>query len=571
MSVFDKAMADLGIEPRPQQTKLVQTIQSAGGAPVVMQAGTGVGKSYVLLTSAVESAFSTGKPSVVVCPTNALVDQYVNKDAPAIASVTGATFTHLKGRNRYLCTNAYKLREMSAEAAIDFYEDKLFDHGTADLDEIGLPTDEYGCPGSKKCKDNEQCGALAARAKAAKFNVIITNAHVMVWDRRIRWWTQEAASLLPDYGALFVDECHELDAVTRGCLSDEISLNSVVYDVVPQFKLWILATTTDLSEDILFRPDDDVLKMRDDVRVHADRLQRQIEVELGYDMIDQDTVRLLRDELAAANRFLDLFESSDPDDTKYIVVLSPEHQVKRICVDASKVLGWILEHQPSVLLSGTVPTSLTSQLGIPQAIVGDVGHPFDYGRSQLVISRSSATNPTERASRIAQLANAIHQSGGGTLVLFTSWADLEMVMPAVNQLLVGMGDDIPIFLQSRDDPKDTKAMREEFEQHGNAVLAGVRTFFTGIDIPGRALRQVVLWKMPYPVPTLEFQAVELIHGKQVYWDAMQILLVQGIGRLVRTREDRGRVLILDSRASRQRWTANRLTRHLAEFNQTRVG
>lgn len=553
-----------GLQPRPQQLKLMDLM---GGGQLFAQAGTGTGKSYALLSAAVDSKRRTGKPSVVVCPTNALVDQYVHKDGPRVADATNCTFTHLKGRNRYLCASAPAFSELG-RAASDAWQALVDQHGI-DLDQIpGHPADRWGCPGSKRCA-GDSCGALLARQLASKFDVIITNAHVVVWDRRVRDWTDGAVSLLPTPGMLLVDECHELDAVGRSCLSDQISPRSRVYGLVPGLSPWVRGVASALKRskqtERLFEPDAKVRSWQVRVSEAADDLQDQIDDQTSSEFPDWDQVRHLQDELATHRRFLDLFKQADQDGTRFITTVDSDANLNRICVDASPLLGRVLRRQPSVLVSGTVPHSLPARVGVPQATVTDVGHPFDYGRSRLVISKHSAknTSPMIRHERVASLVEAIRQTGGGTLVLFTSWADLESVMPKVAKQLPG----IAVYAQSREQPQTLKDDIEAFRADGNAVLAGVRSLFTGIDIAGDALRQVIIWKLPYPVPTLERQAIEGIHGRQVYYDEMLTLLAQGIGRLVRTVDDRGRVLILDSRARGQRWPASTLTAHLAEFNQ----
>jgi ATP-dependent DNA helicase DinG len=124
-----------------------------------------------------------------------------------------------------------------------------------------------------------------------------------------------------------------------------------------------------------------------------------------------------------------------------------------------------------------------------------------------------------------------------------------------------------VYVQSKEDPASLKADIEEFRQNGNAILVGVRSLWTGLDVPGPALRTVIIWKLPYGVPTLEWKAIQRVHGRDVYFDSMLMVLTQGIGRLVRSTEDAGLVFIADSRASTQRWRANGMTRHLAEFSK----
>lgn len=570
-SVFDRVLAAEGLTARPQQLRLIDQIES--GQVAFVQAGTGTGKSYALLSAAVAGKRATGKPSVVVCPTNALVDQYVHKDGPRVASATGATFTHIKGRNRYLCASSRELAAMG-DAGTEVYDRMARQYDTTDLDRIGLPPEQWGCPGSKRCA-GDACGAIAARKAAASFDVVITNAHVLVWNRRIRDWTGGMSGLLPEFGALLVDECHELDGAGRGCLSDQITPRSQVFGLLPGLKTWVAHRVTSMKAakqtEVAFEPDATMWGWHGRIEQAATELRRELETARTDDSPDYDTIRHLSSELDVHERFLDLFKSADDDGTRFISTIDDSGNLNRICVDASPLLGRVLRGQTSALVSGTVPQSLPARLGAPSATIFNVGHPFDYSRSELVISRHDAksTKAMVRAARVASLVRAIDQTRGGTLVLFTSWADLHDVMPRVDRELngaPGSRGEIPVYMQSKDEPSTLQADIEAFSQHGNAVLAGVRSLFTGIDIAGPALRQVVFWKLPYPVPTLERQAIEQIHGRQVYYDEMLTLLAQGAGRLVRTVQDHGRILILDSRARGQRWRASALTEHLGEFS-----
>jgi ATP-dependent DNA helicase DinG len=243
------------------------------------------------------------------------------------------------------------------------------------------------------------------------------------------------------------------------------------------------------------------------------------------------------------------------------------------CVDVSSEFRQILTRQAALLASGTVPLTLGRRLGISDAPLSDVGSPFDYSKSHIVFSNLSGkfglNNDYERACQVADAINATVTKGvdgeqGGTLVLFSSWRDLENVMEVVISKLV---PGVPVLAQSRTDQRDTAQMIEEFRSHGKAVLCGVQSLWTGIDIPGSALKQVILYKVPYPVPTVESKAIEAVHGRNVYTDNMMQLLVQGIGRLIRTTSDSGRIFIADSRARTLRWTSNPMSKHVAQFRQ----
>lgn len=581
MGVFEDLMTGLRLEPRPQQTKLVAYAREAmrGGIRFV-QAGTGTGKSYGVLSSALEHARNTGMPSVVICPNNTLIDQYVLKDAPAVKAAVGGTFAHVKGRNRYVCANSVAL--LMKSTAVYEYE-ALTSTGELEWAKLGL-TEDYGCPGSDICNPRDDCrceaktsdapcrcrpicGAIEARNRAALADVVITNGHVLMWDYLVGVFTDGRAGLLPEYGGLFVDECHELESIGRSCLTEEISSKSPVVEQIPGLAEWMKIRGQHLFEsgdrEEALNRSAAVLRMAEDAR--------KLAYELEDSYLDEDMPKTVRKQIKRLYRFVDFVgESANHVSIVEITDRLGEGGVRevdkvilrRVCVDASYQFSQILGNQPTLLVSGTIPPSDRRRLGVGKSKLFDVGHPFDYSKSTLVISRYSPKEPRELIRRIESTVRAINQTKGGTLMLFTSWQDLETVTPLVAERLI---DGIDVYAQSRDEPATLPEDIEAFRQDGNAVLAGVRSLFTGLDVPGDALRQVIIWKLPYQVPTVEIKAIQERFGRQVYRDQMMMILVQAVGRLIRTVDDCGRVLIMDSRASKLHWATDSMAYHLAEF------
>lgn len=588
-------MGKLGLTPRPQQTKLVEFARQAldNDDVKIVQAGTGTGKSYALLTTALEAAQRDNLPTIVVCPNNSLIDQYVHKDAPTVQGAAGGKFVHIKGRSRYLCANARAFENLPQVTARQDYR-SLIKKGSLEWAELGLDY-TYACPGSPDCDRNSSvddstcprhaggdpdagcncdyvCGAFESKRRAQDADVIVTNAHVLVWDYLVRGFTGGATGLLPDAGAVFVDECHELESIGRDCLSDEIKPGSKVYDAVTGLADWVDRATARMIEvnqtEALLTRDSEIEALAADAEVEADELAQRADAQ----GVDFELAKSYRREEKRLRRFVDFVAEHDD----FISIIELDYNdptddakatLKRRCVNAAPMFSQILGNQPSVLVSGTIPSTAPRRLGF-KATVENVGHPFDYSKSTLAISPHSPKDRSHFMPRVEQVAQAINSTGGGTLVLFTSWADLESVTPAlVRRLNPGIAD--RVYVQSKDDPASLKQDVEDFRRDGNAVLIGVRSLFTGLDVPGPALRQVVIWKLPYEVPTIEWKSIQRVHGKQTYFDSMLTVLTQGIGRLVRSVEDSGRVFIVDNRASSQRWRASHMTAHVAEFTPHR--
>lgn len=571
MGVFEDVLAGLGYAPRPQQTELVRVArETMRGGQRFVQAGTGTGKSYAVLSVALEHARQTGMPSVVICPNNTLIDQYVTKDAPAVNGIAGGKFVHIKGRNRYVCADSAALifKKRDGVQAL-FLGWAAQGGGFLEWAKLGLD-ESYACPGSDVC-DGELCGAIMARMAAVDADVIITNAHVLMWDYLIGIYTAGAAGLLPEYGALFVDECHELESVGRGCLSDEITSKSPVADEVPRLKEWMAEVGRNMVKE--GRREQALEQSLAIQQMAAEATRMAVDLEYSY---GDEIPKTVKRQIKRLRKFADIATNDSPFHVSIVEAFdSPGEggaraldkvQLRRVCVDASSQFAEILTAQPTVLVSGTIPGSDRRRLGLPKVRIADVGHPFDYSKSTLVVSRYSPKESTDIVHRVNSAVRAINQTKGGTLLLFTSWADLETVTPLIAERLDA---GIDVYAQSKDEPATLPEDVEAFRQDGNAVLAGVRSLFTGLDIPGPALRQVILWKLPYAVPTIEVKAIQDRFGRAVYRDQMTMTLVQAVGRLIRTTDDEGRILIMDCRAAKLRWADDRMAYHLDEFRRQR--
>lgn len=582
MGMFERMMEAMGLEARKEQALLVSHLRENLGAEevVLIQAGTGVGKSYGVIGAALEANEKYGIPSIVVCPTNALIDQYIKKDAPRIREALGldeSAIAYIKGRNNYLCSASHgaMMDKDATKTVLD-----LINRGVYEWADAGL--EGWGCSGDCDQRMGDVCAIQAARAKAAKAKVAITNGHVLIWDLKVEQMTDGVVNLLPRCGALFIDECHEIDQVAKSCNSDQIGPNAAVYDMVPGLQRWVGRMTMQMHQLHVTETPVDIDASLTAMMQEADKEAGRLESQLAgmRDPEYADEAKTLRKELKALTRFIDFATDGDERFISTITIEPGKDGVdvtylNRKCVDSSGWMRQILLRQPSALVSGTIPQSLSRRIGVPKAPLEDVGTPFDYSKSVLAISAYSAKEKRDEVNRIKSACLAVveyarkshEEGGGGTLLLFTSWRDLEVVMPQVYKALKAEGLDkkCPVWMQTKGDSKETQKDLAEFREHGHGVMGGVASLWTGVDVPGPALRQVIIYRLPWGVPTLEVKAIEKIHGREPYVDDMMTKLVQGAGRLVRTPEDNGRILVVDSRARNLRFRSNPMSRHMVDF------
>jgi ATP-dependent DNA helicase DinG len=186
-----------------------------------------------------------------------------------------------------------------------------------------------------------------------------------------------------------------------------------------------------------------------------------------------------------------------------------------------------------------------------------VNSPFDFNRNMRIYIASDIPQPSPRDTRLAidSLINYIRfcslEVSGGSLVLFTSYSDMNKVANELESVF--LKENRPFFVQGRD--FNRTEMTERFRESKNGILFGTDSFWTGVDVPGPALSQVILTRLPFDVPTHPITEAksEWIrnNGGNPFADLnlpeALIKFRQGIGRLIRNKEDRGIITILDSR------------------------
>jgi ATP-dependent DNA helicase DinG len=212
---------------------------------------------------------------------------------------------------------------------------------------------------------------------------------------------------------------------------------------------------------------------------------------------------------------------------------------------------------------------MPSALGVADATVADVGHPFDYAKqATLTISETDgsfkyAGSKANFEKRVNELSWEIDKTKGGCLLLFSSFADMKRVYEALAPDLRACGRTV-LLQNDQINVRTNDELAAIFKEDGNAVLFGSESFATGFDVPGDALKLVSLWKLPYPGKDPVTEAL-MKRFYPRYKDLMLTRIVQGAGRLIRTETDRGHLHICDSRAEQIVSSKDLMVRHLGEF------
>jgi ATP-dependent DNA helicase DinG len=490
----------------------------------------------------------------------------------------------------------------------------------ADRDELPRVTDsEWSqmsmsageCPGAKDCPFAVKglCFAQRAKAKAAAADIVITNLAYLAIDMMLR--SQGPVDLLGQFRQLVIDEGHNLDSSVTSALSDRIALGTF-QRLAGDAMSWLVENGGDMQAaqgagfagqqlwddlDAAFRAwkrireqrREDAAQMPVTFKVRAElldrfagvgeslgRLYRELQAtEPASDNAERRQMRLVRRVSTLAARIHAI--ATDEDD---VTVRWAEAEDGRLFLCSAPVspAPFLRENLwgqvPTVLMSATLATGrqrdgrgdfsyMTSLLGLDAAPAEvrtfETGTPFDYRRQAVLYvpdrDKPIPSGQTATAWKgFAQTAmrHLIDASGGGSLLLFTSRSAMEDAWSRLRGDLEMQGLEV---LKQGDAP--THELVTRFKDDGNAVLFALRTFFEGIDIPGDALRLVVIDKLPFPVPSdLQFaarcEAVNKRAGRDVSFQKlslpmMTLPLVQAFGRLLRTTTDRGLVAILDPR------------------------
>jgi ATP-dependent DNA helicase DinG len=566
-------------EARPQQVEMARAVAQAvaTGRPLVVRAGTGVGKSLAYLCGAVPDLLDEGKKLVIATATKALQDQLAGKDLPTVAEARpDLTWAVLKGRSNYLCRQAAAEASREADSALPLGGDSpgigadvkrlLAWAGTtvtgdrAELDfeprpqawsSVSVGSEE--CPGAQACPSGDSCLAEAAYERARDADVVVVNLHLLGAH------VASGGYVLPDHDVVILDEAHETEDVLCGALGVTLTPGRVgaIARLVPGSALVrhrdtldrcltplagrrladgakgepiVAETLGDLAQ--VVREERSALRGAPDGE-DADRKARRERATKALDGLaaDIDTI------LDAADDYVTWVESSG---TQPALRVSP--------IDVGGELAKVLWSSATpVLTSATIPPGIAARLGLGKDTVElDVGSPFDYrSQSLLYVPRlPDVRRPQHEAAAHAELEFLIGAAGGRTLALFTSWRAMRAARAAVEAA-------VPYRILAQDDlPKP--ALVEAFRTDETSCLFATMGFWQGVDVPGDACSLVVIDRLPFARPDdpvaearreragpAAFAVVDVPHAAT--------RLAQGAGRLIRSATDRGVVAVLDPR------------------------
>jgi ATP-dependent DNA helicase DinG len=211
----------------------------------------------------------------------------------------------------------------------------------------------------------------------------------------------------------------------------------------------------------------------------------------------------------------------------------------------------------ATLAEGTTMDSFKEKVGGADATAQQVASPFDYPLQMEILLHARAPAPSAEDGRLdpaflaSQIGKLALEVDGGSLVLFTSYRDLLAVQRKLAPVCAGAGR--PLLFQGSGTSRSE--LLQGMKDKGNAILLGTDSFWTGVDVPGAALSQVIVTRLPFENPShpvAEARAERCrVQGRSSFYEltlpAALVKFRQGIGRLIRNHADEGRLVILDSR------------------------
>ncbi len=592
-------------EHRPGQIQMAQAVADAieQNHHLCVEAGTGTGKTLAYLLPVIYS----NKRVIVSTATKNLQEQLFSKDIPFLEKALGRKLSvcYMKGRSNYLCWN--RLEEIEGTPYLFSPHDpkylkliKKWVHKTrtgdrAELNELPedlqlwhhLDARREICTG-QKCRNFDACFVTKVRQQALESDIVIVNHHLFFADLALRHG--DFGSVLPDYSVLVFDEAHELEDVatqyfginvsnyrieelirdTDRVLAETGSSSAFLTNQVEKlserskeffaafqaregrFSLQALGSGTDTRRGI--HNNDNLSDSYRALRMQINVIRSSL---INLPVQSDSIAALARRCLELENDFSEILESESAEHVYWC-----EIRGRGVFLWASPInIAALLKErlfssvECAILTSATLSTGgnfsfVKSRLGLEEAAELIVPSHFDFKNQAILYIPRNIPEPREEGwvrHACKELETILEASDGRAFLLFTSYSQMEQVYGELKNRLR-----FPLLIQGE---MSKSGLLEAFRATPNAVLFGTSSFWQGVDVQGEQLSCVVIDKLPFSVPSDPVVAARIAQinetGGNAFYDyqipTATILLKQGLGRLIRSRTDRGILALLDKR------------------------
>lgn len=609
-------------ESRPEQVDMAAAVSAAIAerSHLVVEAGTGVGKSFAYLVPCILAAAERQEKNiktriVISTHTISLQEQLISRDIPFLNSILPVEFSAVlvKGRGNYISLrrlqgardksrSLFESEEQRQLQEIHDWSEKTYDGSLADLgfsppaavwDEI---RSEHGNCLGKKCPTFKDCFYYRARRRVWNSDILIVNHAMFFADLALR---REGASVLPDYDVAVFDEAHTLEDVAASHLGMSVSngqfsyLFNKLYNDRTQKGLLIhhnLPEAQQMVARLRFLVDelfDDLEQVREKSTGQNGRVRRPVDIDnrVSPELHDLSlTLRTFAGELKDDAQQLDFHSSADrldgmgaalstwlkqrQEDAVYWIEVSGQKRQNIKLMSSPVDVGATLRNELFTQIPSVILTSATlavgredfsffrNRIGLTKSRELKLGSPFDYQQQAAIVLPDKMPDPGEKPGEyenavVERIRQHVDDVTGGVFVLFTSYKMLQSCARKLTSWFAGRNQ----LLLTQGAGLQRGTLLERFRKDGQAVLFGTESFWQGVDVPGDALRNVIITKLPFSVPDhpLLEARVERIRENggnpfmQYQVPEAAIKLRQGFGRLIRSATDSGQVVILDPR------------------------
>ncbi|MBD2823784.1 ATP-dependent DNA helicase [Xenorhabdus szentirmaii] len=589
------AKAIPGFKPRDAQREMSSAITLAieKQQQLVVEAGTGTGKTYAYLVPALRS----GKKVIISTGSKALQDQLYSRDLPTIVDALGfkGNLALLKGRSNYLCLERIEQQSMgSSQLEADMLSEIIkLKHWSTHTENGDISTchdvaedspvwplatsTNDNCLGSD-CPNYQDCFVLKARRKAMEADVIVVNHHLFMADIVVK--DTGFGELIPQADVVIFDEAHQIPDIASQYFGQQLSSRQLM-DLARDI---IMAYRTDVRDQAqLQKSADRLTQSAQDFRLllgessyrgnlrdalQQQQIQRALirlddALELCYDVMKLSLGRSAMLDTAFEratvyrNRLKRIINVTVPNYSYWFECHGRHFLLALTPLSVSDKFSEIIHEQSGcwVFTSATLSVNeqlnhFTERLGLKKARTLLLPSPFDYQRQMLLCVPRHLPSPNQNggAKWLARMLKPLIESNQGRC--FFLCTSHQMMRSLAEEFRSSMT--LPVLVQGE---TSKSQLLSKFIASGNALLVATGSFWEGVDVRGDALSCVIIDKLPFTAPDdpllkariedCQLKGGDAFHEVQLP-DAV-ISLKQGVGRLIRDIDDYGVVVICDNR------------------------